>query len=126
MSKSRNPNGTILLTDELEVIQSKLSRAVTDSLPGISSDEALRPGVSNLIRIYRACGGSEDFDDWDCRALKHHTALQIHSHFAEFREEYARLICRSEEVERILLEGEALASVKAGDVWDRVSHVVGL
>lgn len=57
MSKSdENPNATISLLDDLNVIKNKIKRAVTDSetKTGYSED---RPGVKNLIDIYSCSTG---------------------------------------------------------------------
>lgn len=52
MSKSDpDPASRILITDSREAIRKKINSARTDSIPGISYDRELRPGVSNLIDI---------------------------------------------------------------------------
>ena len=55
--------GTILLLDPPDVIRRKVSRAVTDSDVGVGAvrrDRATKPGVTNLLEILEACGGSTD------------------------------------------------------------------
>ncbi|KAI9147907.1 Tryptophan--tRNA ligase [Paramyrothecium foliicola] len=52
MSKSHpQQRSRILITDTPDEIRTKLSRALTDSLSGISYDIANRPGISNLLDI---------------------------------------------------------------------------
>ncbi|WP_017933178.1 tryptophan--tRNA ligase [Nocardioides sp. Iso805N] len=63
MSKSAGDDhsGSIFLLDPPEVIRRKVMRAVTDSDVGASavrSDRAQKPGVTNLLDILQACGGS--------------------------------------------------------------------
>ncbi|KAF9361262.1 hypothetical protein BGX26_004781 [Mortierella sp. AD094] len=55
MSKSDVSDQTrINLMDGPDVISSKIKRAVTDGICGISYDQAERPAVANLVRIYAA------------------------------------------------------------------------
>ncbi|GAO20075.1 uncharacterized protein UV8b_03793 [Ustilaginoidea virens] len=55
MSKSHElGRSRILITDTPEDIRTKISMALTDSIPGISFDPAARPGVSNLLNILSA------------------------------------------------------------------------
>lgn len=57
MSKSdTNQNGTIHLLDELEIVRSKIKRAVTDSGNEIKSG-ADKPAMTNLLNIYEAVSG---------------------------------------------------------------------
>lgn len=60
MSKSADAAGSILLLDPPDVVRRKVARAVTDSDTGpsaVRSDPA-KPGVSNLLAVLEACGGS--------------------------------------------------------------------
>lgn len=53
MSKSTvSPEGTIFLSDPPADVERKISRAITDSLPGITFDRESRPGLANLLVIY--------------------------------------------------------------------------
>ncbi|VEL23638.1 unnamed protein product [Protopolystoma xenopodis] len=57
MSKSyggADDAGTIWLTDDPDQLSRKVSRALTDSQPGVSYDPVGRPGLANLIRILAA------------------------------------------------------------------------
>ena len=63
MSKSGPGAGVIALLDPPDVVRKKVARAVTDSDTGPSSvrrDREAKPGVTNLIEILEACGGSAD------------------------------------------------------------------
>ena len=61
MSKSVEGPGSILLLDPPDVVRRKVARAVTDSDTGpdaVRADREAKPGVTNLIDILVACGGS--------------------------------------------------------------------
>lgn len=64
MSKSDADDavGTIRLLDPPDVVRKKVARAVTDSDTGADAVRAAdhKPGVSNLLDILTACGGSAD------------------------------------------------------------------
>lgn len=60
MSKSAEAAGSIFLLDPPDVVRRKIARAVTDSDTGpdaVRADPA-KPGVTNLLDILAACGGS--------------------------------------------------------------------
>jgi tryptophanyl-tRNA synthetase len=60
MSKSADAAGSVYLLDPPDVVRRKIARAVTDSDTGDSAVRraASKPGVSNLLDILEACGGS--------------------------------------------------------------------
>ncbi len=63
MSKSVDPDtGVIRLLDPPDVVRRKVARAVTDSDTGPSAVRPSpdKPGVTNLLEILGACGGSAD------------------------------------------------------------------
>jgi len=63
MSKSADLDaGVIRLTDPADVVRRKVARAVTDSDTGPSAVRSSqdKPGVTNLLDILTACGGSAD------------------------------------------------------------------
>ncbi|MBO0787741.1 MAG: tryptophan--tRNA ligase, partial [Actinobacteria bacterium] len=63
MSKSTSsPQGIIDLLDEPDAIRRKVARAVTDTGSGITEDEAAKPGITNLLRIYSALSGTSIAD----------------------------------------------------------------
>ncbi|MDO5521452.1 MAG: tryptophan--tRNA ligase [bacterium] len=58
MSKSdENINASIYLTDDPDTIIRKFKRAVTDSSAEVRYDKEEKPGISNLIDIYRSATG---------------------------------------------------------------------
>jgi tryptophanyl-tRNA synthetase len=61
MSKSaESDRGVIFLTDTPDEARKKIMGAETDSLGEIQYDYAERPGVSNLLVIYKLLGGNPD------------------------------------------------------------------
>jgi tryptophanyl-tRNA synthetase len=63
MGKSSDDGaGVILLLDPPEVVRRKVARAVTDSETGPDAvrADAAKPGVTNLLDILAACGGSAE------------------------------------------------------------------
>ncbi|WP_139982750.1 tryptophan--tRNA ligase [Nocardioides litoris] len=61
MSKSADPAGSVLLLDPPDVVRRKVARAVTDSDTGpdaVRRDREAKPGVTNLLEVLEACGGS--------------------------------------------------------------------
>ncbi len=61
MSKSVEGAGSVLLLDPPDVVRRKVARAVTDSDTGpeaVRSDREAKPGVTNLLDVLVACGGS--------------------------------------------------------------------
>ena len=63
MSKSdENINASIYLTDDKDTIIRKFKRAVTDSDTVIRYDKEEKPGISNLIDIYRTATGKSVAD----------------------------------------------------------------
>jgi tryptophanyl-tRNA synthetase len=60
MSKSADAAGSVYLLDPPDVVRRKVSRAVTDSEAGPSAVRRSpeKPGVTNLLDILEACGGS--------------------------------------------------------------------
>ncbi|HET7430747.1 MAG TPA: tryptophan--tRNA ligase [Nocardioides sp.] len=64
MSKSdADPAGSIYLLDPPDVVRRKVARAVTDSDTGadaVRADREAKPGVTNLLDILVACGGSAE------------------------------------------------------------------
>jgi tryptophanyl-tRNA synthetase len=61
MSKSADSAGSVFLLDPPDVVRRKVARAVTDSDAGLDAvrrDPEAKPGVTNLLDVLEACGGS--------------------------------------------------------------------
>ena len=62
-SPARTAAGVVRLLDPPDVVRRKVARAVTDSDTGpdaVRADREAKPGVTNLLEILAACGGSAD------------------------------------------------------------------
>jgi tryptophanyl-tRNA synthetase len=63
MSKSADAAGSVFLLDPPDVVRRKVARAMTDSDAGpdaVRRDRDAKPGVTNLLDVLEACGGSAD------------------------------------------------------------------
>lgn len=63
MSKSGDAAGSVFLLDPPDVVRRKVARAVTDSDAGpdaVRRDREAKPGLTNLLDVLEACGGSAD------------------------------------------------------------------
>ena len=63
MSKSAGATGSVFLLDPPDVVRRKVARAVTDSDAGadaVRRDRDGKPGVTNLLDVLEACGGSAE------------------------------------------------------------------
>lgn len=63
MSKSAEAAGSVFLLDPPDVVRRKIARAVTDSDAGpdaVRRERDAKPGVTNLLDVLEACGGSVD------------------------------------------------------------------
>jgi tryptophanyl-tRNA synthetase len=95
MSKSGGGTaGAVRLLDPPDVIRRKVARAVTDSDTGpgaVRSDRAIKPGVTNLLEILVACGGSaEGITTYG--ALKQEVTDAVVAALAPIQRRYADLV----------------------------------
>lgn len=137
MSKSDpDPLSRILITDTPEEIKYKFKKAKTDSIPGpITYSHVDRPGVSNLIDIYKHVQRNPKNQDTITEELSHLTlgalkSLVADSVIAEFRgirERYFTLLDqKNSELDRAMLQGGQRANASAGWTMLRVRQAVGL
>jgi tryptophanyl-tRNA synthetase len=130
MSKSASsPQGIIDLLDEPAVIRRKINRAVTDAEGSIRSDEAAKPGVTNLLRIYSALTGKPVAEIEAAYAGEGYGKFKkdlgdiLVDHFAPIRERTHKLLEDVDTVDEILLEGarraRAIATQTMTEVRDR-------
>ena len=76
MSKSDDdPNGCVLLMDDVDTVQRKFKRAVTDSGADIRFDES-RPAINNLLEIYHLMTGKSQPEVEDHFAGKGYAQLK--------------------------------------------------
>ncbi len=112
MSKSAESPGSIYLLDPPEVVRRKLARAVTDSDVGpdaVRADRAAKPGVTNLLDILGACGGSAGRRDGITTygALKSAVTDAVVSVLEPLQKRYADLAADPAHVDRVFADGAA-------------------
>jgi tryptophanyl-tRNA synthetase len=120
MSKSASsPQGIIDLLDEPAVIRRKVNRAVTDAEGSIRADDAAKPGVTNLLRIYSALSGKPvaeieaGYAGEGYGKFKKDLGDIVVDHFAPIRERTHKLLEDTDAVDAVLLAGARRAQVIA-------------
>lgn len=131
MSKSM-PEGCLFLDDEPAMIREKIKRAVTDSGSEVIYDPAKKPGIANLMRIYKGFAG---------RSIKEIERTYANATYGTFKRELAEVVVeglrpfhvrkklllkKSGEIERIMEQGRKKAQKKATEKMDQVKAAVGL
>src|ERR1019366_7126682 len=133
MSKSASSQaGIIDLLDEPGVVRKKIARAVTDAGSEIRFEDAEKPGVSNLLRIYSALGG-EEIADLEARyagagygAFKKDRAQVLAGTLAPIRERAEKMLADEGELDRMLAHGAAKARPVATQTMAAVRARAGL
>ncbi|KAI7850447.1 tryptophanyl-tRNA synthetase [Circinella umbellata] len=134
MSKSDpSEQSRINLSDTPEVIQSKIRRATTDSLAGVSYDKQKRAGVSNLLTIYSAVRdisiekAVQEFEGVEStKQFKEQVADAVIDRIVPIRNELARLQDDPGYVRQVLDEGAEKAVEVAHKHMEEVYKVIGL
>jgi tryptophanyl-tRNA synthetase len=132
MSKSSSsPLGIIDVLDEPGAIRRKIARAVTDPGADVRGDEADKPGVTNLLRIYSALTG-ESIEALESRyagsgygAFKKDLAEVVVGALAPIRERTEKLLADEAGLDRLLAHGAARARPIARETMTQVSARVG-
>ncbi|MFS3129792.1 tryptophan--tRNA ligase [Nocardioides sp. Bht2] len=110
MSKSATDlSGVIRLLDEPAVIKRKVARAVTDSEVGpdaVRADRDAKPGVTNLLEILTACGGSAEAIT-SYGALKSAVTEAVIAELEPLQRRYAELSKAPDHVDAVFAEGAA-------------------
>ncbi len=134
MSKSAaDPKGLVNLMDEPSVIAKKIKSAVTDTDGEIRFDRDAKPGVSNLIGIYRAITGvsiesfTSSLQGQGYGALKTAVADAVVATLDPIRIRAQELLADPAELDRLLAQGAAKANDIAertlSDVYDKLGFV---
>jgi tryptophanyl-tRNA synthetase len=131
MSKSvDSPQGTVGVLDPPEVIERKLSRAVTDSDGEVRFDVAAKPGVSNLLSILAASTGEsvESLADRYTQygPLKKDTAAALIEALRPVRERYESLAADPAAMTEVLRKGASKAREVASTTYERARTAIGL
>ncbi|WP_414690979.1 tryptophan--tRNA ligase [Nocardioides sp.] len=134
MSKSASsPAGLIDVLDDPKVTAKKIRSAVTDSGSEVRFDEAEKPGIANLLRIYSALSGTEiealekQYAGKGYGDFKKDLADVVVEFVTPFRDRTLALLDDRAELDRILAAGaekaRAVAARTLVDVYDRVGFV---
>ena len=131
MSKSvDSPQGTVMVLDPPEVIDRKLSRAVTDSDGEVRFDVAAKPGVSNLLSILAASTGenvevlADRYTQYG--PLKKDTAAALIEALRPVRERYESLAADPAAMTEVLRKGASKAREVATATYERARTAIGL
>ena len=132
MSKSdSDAKSCVYITDEPDVMRSKIKKAVTDSTSAMTFDLANRPGVSNLIVIYSCLSGQtpaevcQSFSSCDTGQFKLHLADLMIEYFTPIRQEINYLLDNRDHLEQVLRKGTDSAAEIAADTMVEVRKAVG-
>ncbi|MDD5339199.1 MAG: tryptophan--tRNA ligase [Dehalococcoidales bacterium] len=132
MSKSEEaPNHAIALLDPPDVIQKKIMRATTDSETTVVFDEK-RPGIYNLLTIYKTFTGEKDKDIEAKFAgkgygdFKKALAEVVIEGLRPLQERYQKITGEAGYIDKVLAEGAAKAHPLAQKTLAKVQKAVGL
>ncbi len=131
MSKSdANQNAVVYILDSKDDIIRKFKRAVTDSDTRVYYDES-KPGVSNLMTIYRAFTGKDyseierEFDGKGYGDFKLAVGEACADGLRPVREEFAKLIADKAHLEAVMKAGAEEAQYNARRMLSKVKRKVG-
>lgn len=133
MSKSRPGQGCLLLLDDPKMNAKKIRSAVTDTGREIRYEPIEKPGISNLLTIYRALSGrtvaelEAEYEGKGYGDLKKDLAEVFVEVFTPYRNRTQEYLADVAELDAILAEGadraRAVASETLATVYDRVGFV---
>jgi tryptophanyl-tRNA synthetase len=133
MSKSASsPQGIIDVLEDPASIRRKIMRAVTDNDGEVRADEAAKPGVTNLLRMYSALAGEpvvsleQRYAGTGYGTFKKDLAEVVVDAFAPIRERTEKLLADEAELDRLLAAGASRARVLAVATMMRVRERIGL
>ena len=128
MSKSAGAAGSIYLLDPPDVVRRKVARAVTDSDTGpdaVRSDRDAKPGVTNLLDILTACGGSAS-GIHTYGALKQAVTDAVVAELEPIQRRYADLVADLDHVRATYEAGEARCREVTAPVLAEAEAAMGL
>lgn len=131
MSKSDpNPNACVYILDSKDDIIRKFKKAVTDSESSVRFAES-KPGVSNLMNIYRAFTGKSyeeierEFDGRGYGDFKLAVGETCADGLAPVRENFTRLMSDKSHLEQIMKAGAEDAAYNARKTLSKVKRKIG-
>lgn len=132
MSKSdSNQNAVLFLLDSPEVVAKKIGSAVTDSQTEIKFDQ-FRPGLYNLLSIYKALKPKEDteieehFQGKGYKELKSELTQLVNEFLKPIQSKYQELINDKPELVKIMKEEAELVRTVAQKKVKEVKEKIGL
>lgn len=128
MSKSADAAGSIFLLDPPDVVRRKVARAMTDSETGpdaVRADRVAKPGVTNLLEILAACGGSAAGIS-TYGALKKAVTDAVVAELEPLQRRYADLAADAAHVSEVYAAGASRARTLAAPVLAAAEAAVGL
>ena len=132
MSKSdTNPNATISILDEENVIIKKFKRAVTDSEMEVAFREG-KDGINNLMTIYSAVTGkslediTSEFAGKGYGDFKAAVGEAVSEELRPVRERFNELMADKAELERLMKQGAEIATKISSRTLTKVRKKVGL
>ncbi len=120
--------GIVYLLDPPDVVRRKVARAVTDSDTGpvaVRRDREAKPGVTNLIDILQACGGSAD-GIATYGALKQAVADAVVAELGPVQQLYAELVADPAHVTDVFAAGAARCRAATAPVLASARAAIGL
>ena len=120
--------GIVYLLDPPDVVRRKVARAVTDSEPGpdaVRADRAAKPGVTNLLDVLVACGGSTDALS-TYGALKRAVTDAVVAELEPIQRRYADLAADPAHVRDVFATGAARCREVTAPVLAAASAAIGL
>ncbi len=127
MSKSSTA-GSIGILDDADTIRRKIARAVTDGDVGpdaVRSDRDAKPGITNLLDVLVACGGSADAIT-TYGALKAAVTDAVVAELAPVRRRCAELTADRTHVTDVFDRGTARARAVTEPVLAAATAAIGL
>jgi tryptophanyl-tRNA synthetase len=134
MSKSTSSTrGIIEILDPPEAIRDRISLAVTDGGADIIADEAAKPGITNLLRIFAALSGDSTeniaarYSGSGYGIFKRDLAEVVIGSLTPVRERASKLLNDEKELDMMLAHGavraRSVAERTKADVMDRVGFL---
>jgi tryptophanyl-tRNA synthetase len=132
MSKSDDDaNASLNLLDKPDVVRSKLKRAVTDSGSEIAYDPENRPGISNLMTIFKVLSG-ESFEEQEQRfagkgygPYKKELTDRLVDFVEPIQARYKNITSDRKGLEKVLANGAEAAQRRASRLMSKVYRKIG-
>ena len=127
MSKSADSAGSVFLLDPPDVVRRKVARAVTDSDTGADAvrRDPAKPGVTNLLDVLEACGGSAD-GITTYGALKRAVTDAVVAELAPLQQRYAELAADPAHVASVYRAGAERCREVTAPVLAAAQEAMGL